>query len=87
MKRTKFSEAHMVRVDSLMHRQELLHHTMNAVTTRLDWSSRIGVSYQGKRKLYEALGYATDSDLVFSYYWNKYDRDSIAAAVTPQRRG
>ncbi|KKM94157.1 hypothetical protein LCGC14_1201170 [marine sediment metagenome] len=81
MKRTKFSEDHMARVDALVHRQSLLHQTMNAVTSRLDWSARLGITYQGKRKLYQALGYADESELVFSYYWNKYDRDSIAAAV------
>ena len=81
MKRTKFSEDHMARVDALVHRQSLLHQTMNAVTTRLDWSARLGVTYQGKRKLYQALGYASENELVYSYYWNKYDRDSIAAAV------
>lgn len=42
---------------------------------------KIGWQYEGDRKIYEALGYPKDSELDFTYYYNKYERQDIATAV------
>lgn len=49
--------------------------------SRQGLARRLGFSYGDKRKLYQALGYPTDTDLTFEYYYNKYDRNEIARAV------
>ncbi len=54
---------------------------MHDVSTRLSWARRMGFQYSGERKLYQALGYPEEKDLVFRYYFNKYERQDIASAV------
>lgn len=46
---------------------------------RLDLQRRLGLSYDGKRDIYTALGYK--KDLLFDDYWNKYRRGDIASRL------
>ena len=58
-----------------------LERVISGLLARTDLARRMGWSYGGDRKLYEALGYPTEKELDFKYYYNKYDRQDIAAAV------
>lgn len=51
------------------------------LSNRLLIASKMGFQYGGKRKVYEALGYPTEQELDFKYYFGKYSRQDIAAAV------
>lgn len=44
-------------------------------------SSLFGRQYKGVRNVYEALGYPTEEQLDFEYYFGKYSRQDIASAV------
>lgn len=48
---------------------------------RIGLSKRMGFQYDGDRKVYEALGYPDDQNLTFQYYYKRYIRQDIAAAV------
>ena len=61
----------------LIRNQQLVPSGMN----RMDLAYRMGMSYKGKRNIYEALGYPDDKDLTFDWYWNRYQRQDIASAV------
>ena len=54
---------------------------VSALLGRIDFASRFSRTYKGKRDLNEALGYPDTKDLTFDYYYNKYDRNELAAAV------
>ena len=49
------------------------------ISGRLDLQRRLGLSYDGKRDIYTALGYK--KDLVFDDYWNRYRRGDIASRL------
>lgn len=49
--------------------------------SRAGLAARLGYQYGDKRKLYEALGYPTDGELTYEWYYNKYDRQDIANAI------
>ncbi len=51
------------------------------LSSRLAWANRMGFQYGDDRKIYQALGYPTNQQLTFKYYWNKYDRQDIASAI------
>ncbi len=55
--------------------------TINASAKRSALANQLGQSYQGERKLYEALGYPTEEDLTYEYFENKYKRQDIATAI------
>lgn len=55
--------------------------TINASAKRQALANRLGQSYQGDRKLYEALGYPREEDLTYEYFENKYKRQEIAKAI------
>src|SRR5690606_19538563 len=49
--------------------------------SRIGLANRLGFQYGDKRKVYEALGYPTEQDLTFEWYYSKYDRQDIANAI------
>ena len=49
--------------------------------SRASLARKMGWQYEGDRKLYEALGYPTEKELTFSYYFSKYERQDIASAI------
>ena len=49
--------------------------------SRTKLGRRLGWQYGDDRKIYDALGYPTEKDLTFTYYFNKYDRQDIATAI------
>lgn len=49
------------------------------IGTRLNWMSQMGVSYGGKRNLYQALGYP--KTINFEDYYAKYRREGIAKTL------
>lgn len=49
------------------------------LTARMAWASMLGMSYNGKRNLYEALGYPTD--ITPNLYKTHYKRQDIAKAI------
>lgn len=51
------------------------------ILSRAGLARRLGYAYGDKRKLYKALGYPEEQDLTFEYFYNKYDRNSIANAI------
>lgn len=51
------------------------------LVSRANFAKKLGWQYEGDRKIYEALGYPTEKELTFQYYYDKYDRQDIAAAV------
>lgn len=55
--------------------------TLNHLTSRASWANKMGFQYEGKRKIYQALGYPEDKDLDFQYYNNRYRRQDIASAI------
>lgn len=57
--------------------QRIISEAMN----RLDLARKLGYQYGKDRKVYEALGYPEEKELDFKWYWNKYDRQDIAAAI------
>ncbi len=48
---------------------------------RLSFARKMGFQYGDKRKVYEALGYPTNRQLTWEYYFNKYQRQDIASAI------
>jgi hypothetical protein len=54
---------------------------LSALSFRAEVASRLGISFGGKRDLYDALGYKSDSELKFEDYMAKYERQDIAKAV------
>lgn len=54
---------------------------LSDISDRLDLSRQMGWQYGDERKVYDALGYPADQKLVFQYYWKRYVRQDIAAAV------
>ena len=58
-----------------------LEQRLQTLLSRASLARKMGWSYEGDRKLYEALGYPNDKDLDFKYYYQKYDRQDIAAAI------
>lgn len=75
MKRTKFSVNKEKRLHTLAQDIVSVERARRALATKL------GVSYAGSRKLYEALGYPQDNELNYDYYYGKWDRNDIARAV------
>jgi uncharacterized protein len=57
---------------------ELLH-TLSEITSRATLAAKLGQSYEGKRKLYEALGYKLNPE--FDDYLALYSRQELARAV------
>ena len=53
--------------------------TMSILLDRMLLGARMGESYDGDRKLYQALGYPTN--IRYSDYLAKYDRQDMAAAI------
>lgn len=51
------------------------------ILSRQGLARRLGFQYGDKRQVYRALGYPEEKDLIFEYYYNKYDRQDIARAV------
>lgn len=51
------------------------------LVSRANFAQKLGWQYGGERKVYEALGYPTEKELTFQYYYDKYDRQDIASAV------
>src|SRR5690554_2285061 len=41
----------------------------------------MGFQYQGQRDLYRALGYPSDRELDFAYFYRKWDRMGLANAI------
>lgn len=62
-------------------RMQLLQRVLPSLMNRPNMAARLGVTYDGKRKLYDALGYPDEKDLTFEYYYGKWKRQDIAAAV------
>lgn len=54
---------------------------INELKSRMEFAKKVGWQYGSDRKLYEALGYPTEKDLTFQYYFDKYERQDIASAV------
>ena len=58
---------------------------MNTMTSqivnRANLFKQAGLSYGGDRDLFQALGYPQSSSLTYDDYFNRYDRQEIAAAV------
>jgi uncharacterized protein len=51
------------------------------VINRMWFAKLLGQQYKGKRNIYDTLGYPQDSELDFQYYFNRYERQDIAAAI------
>jgi len=49
--------------------------------SRINLAGQLGVQYGGDRKVYQALGYPDEKDLVFKYYYKRYERQDIASAI------
>lgn len=49
--------------------------------SRTSLAKRMGWQYGGDRKIYEALGYPEEKELIFTYYHGKYERQDIASAI------
>lgn len=60
---------------------EVLSQFLSDNLSRMGLAARLGYQYGDKRKLYEALGYPTDGQLTFEWFYNKYDRQDIANAI------
>jgi uncharacterized protein len=56
-------------------------HIYQQVMNRMWLAKKLGQQYKGKRNIYDSLGYPQDSELNFQYYFDRYDRQDIAAAI------
>lgn len=54
---------------------------LQQVINRIWLAKKLGQQYKGKRNIYDALGYPQDSELNFEYYYGRYERQDIAAAI------
>lgn len=54
---------------------------ISEILSRTGLARRLGYQYGDKRKIYDALGYPTEQELTFEYFYNKYDRQDIANAI------
>lgn len=54
---------------------------LQQVISRMWLARKLGQQFKGKRNVYDALGYPQDSELNFQYYFDRYDRQDIAAAI------
>ena len=64
-------------------KQELITYIqiVSDLTQRNKLGQRLGYQYGDDRKIYKALGYPEETDLTFTYYWNKYKRNDIGSAI------
>ena len=62
-------------------RIEAIQRFMPSNLSRASLALRMGQQYKGVRRVYEALGYPEDSELTFSYFLDKWDRQDIATSV------
>lgn len=53
--------------------------TMSMLTTRMAYAANLGVTYDGKRDLYEALGYSRE--ITPEMYFTQFKRQDIAKAI------
>lgn len=81
MKRQRYNTNAKLTRKELLTRLEYL----KTRVTRSELSRRMGYQYDDYRKIYKALGYPDpeggNQQMVFSYYWNKYERQDIARAI------
>lgn len=52
---------------------------LNSLTSRLQRSRQLGLSYSNERDIYQAFGYP--KDLEFAHYWALYERGDISSRV------
>lgn len=71
----------MVRTKSLNINQKQAQSNLQAMElmTRVMMANMLGIQYDGKRDLYEALGYP--KQITFEQYWSQYSRQDIAGAI------
>lgn len=60
-------------------KEKLMLQAATDLMTRRSYMANLGMSYNGKRDIYEALGYK--KDLQFDDYYMKYDRQDIATRI------
>lgn len=58
-----------------------LQRVITGMISRSSLAQMMGVQYNGKRNIYEALGYPDDKDLTFDYFFAKYGRQDLSAAI------
>lgn len=71
MVRTKILNINQKQAQSNLQTMELM--------TRVMMANMLGIQYDGKRDLYEALGYP--KQITFEQYWSQYSRQDIAGAI------
>lgn len=53
----------------------------NQLLNRMMLARNMGQQFKGKRDVYGSLGYPTNQELTFSYFYDKYSRQDMASAI------
>lgn len=62
-------------------KKSILSTMASAIVARANLFNKAGLQYGGDRNLFQALGYPQSNQLKYEDYFNRYDRQAIAAAI------